>query len=141
MVSSRREKLQGILVSLPTFNDEKFNLRLDRSKTHIRWLIDQGIVEGSGVLMIAGGLGEGYFLDDDEWQGMAHAVVEAADGKVPTMIGLFELSARRATKKARYVGDPDDRPGIDTAVDDEQLRVAITFADGGQTEVGIARTP
>lgn len=40
MTSSRRDKLQGILVSLPTFNDEKFNLRLDRSKTHIQRLID-----------------------------------------------------------------------------------------------------
>ena len=64
MTKSRRDRLQGILVSLPTFNDKNFNLRLDRSKKHIRWLIDQGIVEGTGVLMIAGGLGEGYFLDD-----------------------------------------------------------------------------
>ena len=58
MTKSRRDRLQGILVSLPTFNDKNFNLRLDRSKKHIRWLIDQGIVEGTGVLMIAGGLGE-----------------------------------------------------------------------------------
>jgi peptide/nickel transport system substrate-binding protein len=29
--------------------------------------------------MIAGGLGEGYFLDDDEWQGMAHAGAEVVD--------------------------------------------------------------
>jgi dihydrodipicolinate synthase/N-acetylneuraminate lyase len=62
MERSRRGRLQGILVSLPTFSDENFNLRLDRSKIHIRWLINQGIVEGSGVLMIAGGLGEGTGL-------------------------------------------------------------------------------
>jgi len=89
---------------VPTFNDKNFNLRLYRSKKHIRWLIDQGIAEGSGVLMIADGLGEGYFLDD-KWHGMAKTVAEAADGKVPTMIGLFELSAKQAAKKARYAAD------------------------------------
>ena len=60
---------------------------------------------GNGVLMIAGGLGEGYFLDDDEWRAMADTLAEAADGKTPTMIGLFELSARRALKKAQYAAN------------------------------------
>ena len=105
MVTSRRERLVGVVVSLPTFNDEEYNLQLDRSKLHIRWLIEHGVVEGSGVLMIAGGLGEGYFLDDDEWRAMADTLAEATEGKVPTCIGLFELSARRAVKKARYAAD------------------------------------
>ena len=105
MVSSRKDKLQGVVVSLPTFNDEAYNLQLDRSKRHIQWLTEHGVVEGDAVFMIAGGLGEGYFLDDDEWRAMADVVVEAADGKTPTMVGLFELSARRAVKKARYAAD------------------------------------
>jgi 4-hydroxy-tetrahydrodipicolinate synthase len=105
MTISRTDRLKGISVSLPTFNDDEFNLELDKSKTHIRWLLDQGIDESNSVMFIAGGLGEGYFLDDYEWEAMASTVAEAADGKVPTGIGVFELSARRAARKAKYAAD------------------------------------
>ena len=105
MTSSRKDKLKGIVLSLPTFNDDKFNLRLDREARHIRWLLDQGLNDTNCVLLIAGGLGEGYFMDDDEWRAMADTVVESTEGKVPTAIGLFELSARRAAKKAKYAAD------------------------------------
>ncbi len=102
MAHSRDSRLKGIILSLPTFNDDDFNLELDKSRFHIKWLLDQGLGEGNSVFMIAGGLGEGYFLDDDEWKAMADTVVEAVDGGGPTMIGVFELSARRALKKAQY---------------------------------------
>jgi dihydrodipicolinate synthase/N-acetylneuraminate lyase len=105
MASSRREKLVGVVVSLPTFNDDNFNLLLKKEKRHIEWLIEHGLTEGNGVLMIAGGLGEGYFLDDDEWRAMADCVVDATQGRVPTCIGVFELSARKAAKKAVYAAD------------------------------------
>ena len=105
MGSSRRDKLVGVVVSLPTFTDENHNILFKKERRHIKWLIEHGLVEGNGVLMIAGGLGEGYFLDDDEWRALADCLVEATEGKVPTAIGVFELSARRAAKKARYAED------------------------------------
>ena len=45
MGTPRKDKLQGIAISLPTFNDENFNLELDKSRTHIQWLMDQGLQE------------------------------------------------------------------------------------------------
>ncbi len=102
MATARKERMKGVVVSLPTFNDDKYEINYKRSKRHIEWLLSKGVVEGSAVMMIAGGLGECYFLDDDEWERMVDTLVEAANGKVPTMIGVFELSARRAAKKARY---------------------------------------
>lgn len=105
MAESRKERLQGVVISLPTFCDSDYNLLLDRQRKHIRWLIDHGIREGAGVLMIAGGLGEGYFLDDDEFRKLADVLSDEADGEVPTMIGVFELSARRAVAKARYAAE------------------------------------
>ena len=105
MVSSRRDKLVGVVVSLPTFNDDDYNLLLKRQKRHIQWLVEHGLTEGNGVLMIAGGLGEGYFLDDDEWRAMVDCLAEASDGKAATCVGNFELSARRAAKKAIYAAD------------------------------------
>ena len=105
MAKSRKEKLQGVVVSLPTFNDEDYNLLLKKERRHIQWLTEHGLVHGNGVIMIAGGLGEGYFLDDDEWRALADCLIEAVDGKAPTCIGVFELSARRAAKKAKYAAD------------------------------------
>ena len=105
MSKSRKEKLVGVVVSLPSFCDDEYNLLLDRQRKHIRWLIDHGLREGSAVLMISGGLGEGYFLGDDEWRAMADVLADEARGEVATMIGVFELSARRAAEKARYAAE------------------------------------
>ena len=105
MNNSRYERLSGISVSLPTFTDQECNLELGKAQKQIRWLIDQGLTEENCVVFTAGGLGEGYFLDDDEWVAMAETLVEAAAGKVPTGIGVFELSARRAAKKAKIAAD------------------------------------
>lgn len=90
---------------MPTFNDENFNLLLDRHKIHINWLIENGITEGNGALLIAGGLGEGAFLSNDQWRVLTELVVEAADGRTPTAIGISELSARGAVDKAKFAAD------------------------------------
>ena len=105
MSNQRKDKLVGTLLSLPTFNDENYNLLLDRHKTHINWVIEKGITEGNGVLLIAGGLGEGAFLSQNEWRTLAELVVEAADGRTPTAIGITDLSAREAAEKAKFAAD------------------------------------
>ena len=105
MSLSRKEKLVGVVTSLPTFCDDNYNLLLDRQRKHIRWVIDRGLKEGSAVLMASGGLGEGYFLSDDEFNQIVDVLVDAARGEVPTMVGVFELSAREAAKKACYAAD------------------------------------
>ena len=105
MAKSRKDRIQGVLLSLATINDDDHNLLLDRQRVHLRWLIENGFKEGSGVLLIAGGMGEGYFLEDDEWRNMVDLLAEEARGKVATGVGIFELSARRAASKARYAAD------------------------------------
>jgi len=65
-------------------------------------MIDQGIREGNGVVMGAAGGGEGYFMDDDEWKAIVELTAEECRGRVPSVAGIFGLSARRAAKKAVY---------------------------------------
>ena len=101
MNDPRIDRLVGPVVSLPTFCDENHILQLDRQRKHIRWLIDNGITQGNGVLLIAGGYGESYFLDDEIYA-LMDTVVQASRGEVPTMVGIFELSARRVAKQAAY---------------------------------------
>ena len=105
MADYREQQMVGSVISLPTFTDDEHNLLLDRQRKHIRWLIDNGIRAGYGVLMVAGGYGESYFLEDDEFEALVEVLADEAGGEVPTMVGVFELSARRAARKARYAAD------------------------------------
>ena len=105
-MKKRQEKLVGPVVSLPTFVDDNHNLLLDRQEKHIRWLMDHGIgVNGNGVLLAAGGYGEGYFLDDGELFALIDMLVDTAAGRAPTMVGVFDLNARMAARRSRYAGD------------------------------------
>ena len=105
-MKKRQEKLVGPVVSLPTFVDDDHNLLLDRQAKHIRWLMDHGIgVDGNGVLLAAGGYGEGYFLDDGELFALIDVLVDTAGDKAPTMVGVFDLNARTAARRSRYAGD------------------------------------
>ena len=105
-MKNRQEKLTGPVVSLPTFTDEDHNLLLDRQAKHIRWLMEHGIGrDGNGVLLIAGGYGEGYFLDDGELFALIDTLMDTTKGAAPTMVGIFDLNARTAARRARYASD------------------------------------
>lgn len=109
MNPERKNRLVGVVVSLPTFTDLDHNVLLEPFRRHVRWLVSNGLRTGSAVLLGAAGLGEGYFLSDEEWFATVDVLAEAAAGQVPTMAGIFELSAREAACKARYAA----RAGID----------------------------
>lgn len=102
---NRRERLKGIVVSIPTPSKKDFEVDLEKFKEHVRWLIDEGMVEGKAVLMGAGGLGEGYFLTREEHYKVMETLVDAANGKVPTMTGIFESCTKEAIRRAKYAQD------------------------------------
>ena len=105
MSKERQSKLVGPVVSLPTFTDEDHNLLLDKQRKHIRWLIDNGFKNGEGVILVAGGYGEGYFLDDYEYHALIDVLKDEVKDEVPSMIGIFDLSARKAAERAKYAAD------------------------------------
>ena len=111
MERTRREKLYGSILSMPTFNDDNYDLLMDNQRKHVRWLIDQGIVEGKGVLLIAGGVGEAYMLEDGEFADLAALVVDEAKGQTPTMVMIAELSARKAARNTARPMTPTS-PGL-----------------------------
>lgn len=105
MSRERQSKLVGSVVSLPTFTDEDHNLMLDKQRKHIRWLINNGLKNGEGVILVAGGYGEGYFLDDYEYHALIDVLKDETQDEVPSMIGIFDLSARKAAQRAKYAAD------------------------------------
>lgn len=105
LVMHRKEKLKGIVVSLPTQTKDDFEIDYPRFREHVAWLVEQGLLEGRAVLMGAGGLGEGYFLTREEHGRIMETLVDAANGKVPTMTGVFETSTKEAVRRAKMAED------------------------------------
>ena len=98
----RRDRLQGPVVTLRTFRATDGQPDLEKQRRHLRWLLDRGIREGSGVVMGAGGAGEGAFMNDDEWKAIVRLTAEECRGRVPSMAGVFDLSTDQAIEKARF---------------------------------------
>ena len=50
MTLTRKDRLVGIVVSLPTFTDADHMVLLEPLRKHVRWLVSKGLVTGSAVL-------------------------------------------------------------------------------------------
>jgi 4-hydroxy-tetrahydrodipicolinate synthase len=109
MTNERSELLRGAVVAAVTPATPDYNVDYDRFREHIRFIIEGGIGEGTGVLLLAGGGGEGYFLDDEQWRKVVAIGAEEARGEVPTAAGVFELSTMNAIDKIRFA----EERGID----------------------------
>ena len=91
MSGKSNQKPRGALLSLPTFKDSEFHLLLDRQRIHIKWLLGNGFTKDVGTLAIAGGMGEGYFLEDEEWRSLVDTLASETDNSVPTCVGIYEI--------------------------------------------------
>ena len=109
MSKERQNRLVGPVMALRTFTTEDGELNLEKQRFHLNWVIEQGITEGNGVIMVAAGGSEGYFMSDAEWEAHVEMAAEVSNGRVPIAAGIFELSAREAVKKAEFAA----RVGID----------------------------
>ena len=105
MVTERQRRMVGAVVALRTFRTDDGKLNLEKQRKHLRWLIDQGIKEGNGVVMGAAGGGEGYFMNDEEWKAVVELTGEECKGRVPSVAGMFDLSSDEAVKKAKYAAE------------------------------------
>lgn len=100
--TERQQQLVGPVGALRTFTRDDFTPDLAKQEFHLDWVIRQGITTGNGCLMTAAGGSEGYFLSDDEWRDQVALAASVADGRVPIIAGIFELSAREAVAKATF---------------------------------------
>ncbi len=68
-------------------------------------LIDALIESGADAIAALGSAGEGAYLDDDEWQQVAVQTVKQVNGRVPVIIGIAELTTKKAVAKAKYANE------------------------------------
>ena len=105
MSDGRIDKIKGAVVASVTPATPDFDVDYARFREQIRLIIEGGIQNGSGMVMAAGGGGEGYFLDEEQWRKVVKIFAEEARDKVPTMVGVFDLSTVHAIEKIKYAED------------------------------------
>jgi 4-hydroxy-tetrahydrodipicolinate synthase len=101
----RKDLLRGIVTSIPSFTKKNRDPDIPRFKEHVSWMVDQGLVEGKAVMMATGSLAAGYFMTIEEYKANIEALVDAANGKVPTMAAIFESGSREAVRRAKLAED------------------------------------
>jgi dihydrodipicolinate synthase/N-acetylneuraminate lyase len=99
--ADRRERLCGCYVTIPTaFRDPDLELDLPAIQRHVRFLVDHGITTGTGVLLAGGAAGDFSTMTFEERTDVARAVVDAAAGRVPVVMGAQTTSTRELVRLA-----------------------------------------
>ena len=97
-----KKRLSGLYVSVPTmFRDDDLELDLPAIKRHVGFLVDGGINTDTGVLLAAGAAGGFSTMTLEERCQVAEAIVQAADGRIPVVMGAQTTNTRELTALAQ----------------------------------------
>ncbi len=97
-----RQRLAGCYVTVPTmFRDSDLELDIAAQRRAVRFLLDGGIKEGTGVLLASGAAGDFSTMSLAERARVAEAVVEEADGEIGVAMGAQTTSTRELVELAR----------------------------------------
>ncbi len=91
-------KFNGVFVALNAIYDENDNINVGEIKRLVKKYTEIGI---NGVYA-CGSTGEGFLLSTEERKQVAKAVVDAADGKITTIIHVGAASTKEACELARH---------------------------------------
>ncbi|MGQ9780795.1 MAG: dihydrodipicolinate synthase family protein [Nitrososphaeria archaeon] len=100
-----KEKLTGPAVSIVTPLKQNFELDLDGLRKNIRFLTENGFVNGKGVIMAVAAAGEAPSLKIDERKAAMKAVADEAKGKVPLVTSAQDPSIDTVIELSNYAGD------------------------------------
>jgi 4-hydroxy-tetrahydrodipicolinate synthase len=89
-----QKRLTGVQIIMVTPFDEARNVRIDMVRELTRYLVDQGIREGTGALVTQGSMSECFSVDQEERKKIVEAVVEEAGGEVPVVVGCNATDTR-----------------------------------------------
>ena len=75
-------------------------------------LIDQLITDGAHAIAPLGSTGESAYLSQSEWQTVAEVSLQQVAGRVPTIVGISELTTQVAVQRAKFA----ERMGADAVM-------------------------
>lgn len=91
-----RTSLRGVLAFTPTCLHDDGSLDLDSQRSHAAFLAGSGV----GAVVVCGGVGEFYAVDEPEYADLVRETVDAVGGRVPVLAGVGHATAI-ATRLAR----------------------------------------
>jgi dihydrodipicolinate synthase/N-acetylneuraminate lyase len=94
--------LTGCFTPLPTlYHGDNLDVNLEGMRQHVRFLLDGGIRQGNGVLLVSGAAGDFTALSIEERLQITEAVVTEAAGKVGVILGAQSANQREVIALAR----------------------------------------
>lgn len=102
------KKFEGIIAYPVTPFNADGGVDIAMLKQLIGRLIDSGV----HAIAPLGSTGESAYLSDEEWEAAARASLEAVAGRVPTVVGISELTTLGAIRRARFA----ERAGADAVM-------------------------
>ena len=95
-------RLRGCFIPLPTlYQGADLEVNLKGMRRHVRFLLDGGIRQGNGSLLVCGAAGDFTALSTEERLKIAEAVLDEAAGKVGVVLGAQSVNQREVIALAR----------------------------------------
>jgi 4-hydroxy-tetrahydrodipicolinate synthase len=95
-------RISGCYIPMPTlFHDGDLELNLAGMRRHVRFLLDGGVRQGNGVLLVGGAAGEFTSLSTEERLKITEAVVDEAAGRVGVIMGVQSTNMREVLTLTR----------------------------------------
>jgi dihydrodipicolinate synthase/N-acetylneuraminate lyase len=95
-------RLSGCFTPLPTlYQGADLEVNLKGMRRHVRFLLDGGIRQGNGVLLVSGAAGDFTALSPEERLRIAEAVLDEAAGNVGVILGAQSANQREVIALAR----------------------------------------
>lgn len=97
-----KKVLRGPMMPIITSFKDDLSLDLDTIQDNVRFLVEGGIVTGKGAMLGVGAGGDFPMLSVEERKQVARAIVEAADGKAPVLVGAQDTNPGVSLELAEY---------------------------------------
>ena len=97
-----KQTLCGPMIPVITNLKSDLNIDPDAIKTNVNYVVERGITTGSGVLLAVGAGGDFPMLSPEERKQASAAILDAASGRVPVLIGAQDTNPQVSLELALF---------------------------------------
>ena len=97
-----KRTLCGPMIPVITNLKEDLSVDLEAIKFNVNYVVERGFVKGSGVLLAVGAGGDFPMMTVQERKDVAKAIVEAADGRTPVLVGVQDNNPQVSIEMAQF---------------------------------------
>ncbi len=132
-IQTVKQTLRGPMIPVITYLNDDLSVDVAGIKAEVRYLVEHGIITGQGVLLAVGAGGDFSMLSLEERKAAARAIVEAAEGRAPVIVGAQDTNVQVMIDMAQYAeaigayGIQFSTPYYYEASDDDALRLYQTI--------------